>query len=131
MKNNSTFVLLLFFSTLLLFASLPLLLSVNSLQPNNSEFPPKHQSPILAIQHDLDMQAIRSAVSGKTVICSSVRHPACSITSMCSPQEEGAVCEYNVGCSNSIAASTIYICKNGRWVYTDWTQAGYCGFCSK
>lgn len=71
-----------------------------------------------------DKQIIYSASQSGTVICTK------EDPSLCGKDQENRVLEYNVGCTASNeSASSIYICKNGRWIYADWTDHGWCNFC--
>jgi hypothetical protein len=70
--------------------------------------------------------------SGTGAVCSSSSNKSCSYTDNCKGVANGSTCEKQVnGCGKSSSGNNVYICKNGKWVYSHWVKQGRgeCNFC--
>lgn len=70
-----------------------------------------------------DLRIIKDASASGSVMCTP------EDPSVCQRNEEGKVLEYTVGCTGAIPSASIYICRNMRWEYIDWTNHSTCHTC--
>ncbi len=97
--------------------------------PTLSSFPNPYQNTNITPTSS----PVVTTTNSNNMVCSTSSIPACGYTDNCSSTANGTICEVNVnGCTSSSSGSNVYLCNNGKWVYSKWvnTANSACNFCT-
>lgn len=122
--RSHTLTLISFFSIIIILCIVPLFFLGNASQGKKNTKSIISLAPIPSEMKENLRQVHKASASG-AVLCTK------EDPSICASNQEGKILEYSVGCNGIQSASSVYICRSGRWIYVNWTPNGYCQFCKK